>query len=134
MERLLEEQVVLRDRTTFDEITTRGEVVEVLLRGRLECAHAVLIEVRKRLEVRRGRYNRREVRAIHYSYHAWIRGTKHQLVRYDNSHDYLPPHRHKFNLANGLEVGLEYIDLDDWPTMADVIREAVELARLAEYR
>jgi len=134
MNKLLAEQLVLRDRTSFDEVRGRG-LEQVTLSGRLECARDLLISVRKLLEVRRGVHNRYEVRTVRYSYHGWIRGTEHNVTRYDNAHDYLPLHRHCFDLASGHETRVDLLDIEHWPTLDDVIREAVELAnKIAELR
>jgi hypothetical protein len=81
------------------------------------------------LAVRRSQRGRYEVRGISYSYHAWLRESELDLLRYDTSHGMGELHRHFFD-DQGREVEVRPIVLADLPTLTGVIEEAVGLAAL----
>ena len=93
-----------------------------------------MVQVRKRLGVRRGRNNRLEVLGEEYAYHAWRRGTRRtarmHLFRYDNAHGGLETlHLHCFN-TDGDETHIEPVEIDALPRLDLIIRYAVELANV----
>lgn len=133
MERLLREGLVERDGLSFYEsVDGSGELVLVTIRGRLACRHGTAIRVDKKIETRRGRANRLEVRTRYYQYHAWIRSRpgrpRRDLIRYDNSGEHGGRlHRHRFDAA-GRSLDPEYVALDEMPTLDEFIREALAMA------
>ena len=126
LHRLTDTGQVLRDRLSFREARAGKELRSVNIRGRIECASNVLVMVDKWLDVRRGRRGNYEVRGTSYSYHAWIRG-RGTLVRYDTAHGFQGLHRHLIDPETHVETRDE-IALDDLPTLADFILEALDLA------
>jgi len=86
----MDEGLVERNGLSFYESVDRsGETVLVTIRGRLVCVNHVVIRIDKKLETRRSRANRLEVRTRFYQYHAWVRShpgqPRRDLIRYDNS-------------------------------------------------
>jgi hypothetical protein len=134
MERLMDEGLVERDGLSFYESVDRaGETVLVTIRGRLACLNDVVIRVDKKLETRRGRSNRLEVRTRFYQYHAWVRSRPGQprrdLIRYDNSGEHSGRlHRHDFDVA-GRPLEPEYITVEQMPTLDEFVRHAIDMAR-----
>lgn len=103
------------------------ELLKVNITGRIECASRVLIVVDKWLDVRRGRQRRYEVKGYSYSYHAWVRNTRCNLIRYDTAHGIERLHRHRLNTMNG-QMEYHEIELCDLPTLSDFIVEALVIA------
>jgi len=134
MRHLFDAGTVVRDHLVFTEIRDAGELRFVHIAGRIECSNGVVIEADKWLAVRRGRSNRHEVKGVSYSYHAWRQGVDKELLRYDTSHGMDSLHRHAFDRATGDEIEIQPIRLEELPTLAGVIEEAVRLAESPEER
>ena len=129
MDRLRDEGLVLRDTLSFYESeAANGELVLVVLRGRLICSLGVVIRVDKKMLVRRDTRNRYIVRTRFYQYHAMIRGRsgRRDLSRIDNAHE-AQLHRHVFD-ATGAELGTVALDLATMPTLDEFVRGAVSAA------
>lgn len=136
MQRLIDEGLVESDGVSFIEsVDDRGVIVHVTIRGRLRCRGGLLIRVDKKLDVRRGRSGRLEVRTYSYQYHAWIHGRagypRRNVIRYDNSpvHDH-QLHRHDFDGA-GNETSVSAVEFADLPTLSEFVRLVHELAGMA---
>ncbi len=129
MNSLEKEGVVLRDGLSFLETTdSHGNLIEVNIRGTIECASGVRLYIDKTLEVQG-----KAVRAIDYSYHAYLNGgSAQELLRYDTAHGGLSNlHRHTFDPTTGLATGKNPIAHSDLPTLVQVIREACDFLRAA---
>lgn len=128
----MDEGLVERNGLSFYESVDRsGETVLVTIRGRLVCVNHVVIRIDKKLETRRSRANRLEVRTRFYQYHAWVRShpgqPRRDLIRYDNSGEHSGRlHRHEFD-AEGRPHEPEYITLEQMPTLDEFIRHAMHL-------
>lgn len=131
MDRLRDEGLVARDSLSFYESEdAAGELVLVVLRGRLVCSFDVLIRADKKMLVMRDAHNRYMVRTRFYQYHAMVRGRAGQprrdLSRIDNAHEgHL--HRHLFDGA-GAELETVELELDAMPTLDQFVRDAVSAA------
>ena len=130
MEGLIKEGIVYEERLTFREITYRSRIVQVQIHGHIQCARDVIIIVDKLLDAERDWDGRLIVKGSEYSYHAYIRSTSHSVIRYDchGEHGLSSLHKHTFNPKTGKELDSEPIELDDLPSLAEVIRDAVERA------
>lgn len=131
IEALSREGLVHNDLITFYEVVgARERLLAVNVRGRLECAHRVVLRIDTWLEVRRGRRNVVEVRTRSQSYHAWQRAAgdsrPRDLLRYDDSHEGRL-HRHFFD-SSGDETDCQPIRREEMPRLDAVIREALLLA------
>lgn len=109
---LYREGLIARDTLTFREIRAGGELLKVQISGRIHLSTGAVLMVNKWLDTRRGRQNRLEVKGRHYSYHAWIRGPRRDLFRYDDAHGQL--HRHVYDEI-GREVRTEQLGLAELP-------------------
>ena len=131
MDRLRAEGVVARDSLSFHESeSVDGELVLVVLSGRVICSSGVVIRVDKKLMVKRDARNRWVVKTRFYQYHAWLRGQprrpRRDLLRIDNAHR-ARLHRHIFD-SDGTEIDLIDLKLEAMPTLDEFIREAAGLA------
>lgn len=128
MDRLHDEGVVNRDTLSFFESEdAAGELVLVVLRGRIVCSSDVLIRVDKKMLVARDARNRYMVKTRFYQYHAMVRGRagrpRRDLSRIDNAHEgHL--HRHLFD-GTGAELGTIDLELAAMPTLDIFVRDAV---------
>jgi hypothetical protein len=133
-EALRSERVVLRDTVTFYEIRDRrGRLVEVNVKGRIKTRAGAILVVNKWLSVRTQK-DRVVVRTREYDYHAFMRGPRRDLFRYDNCHgapDTL--HRHRFDV-DGVAREDVPIPVAAMPLLAHVVREADFLARYLRRR
>jgi hypothetical protein len=130
MNRLEDSGTVLSHSLIFTQFNAEnGQPKTVHLAGQIDCANGVALDVNKWLAVRRSRRGRYEVRGVSYSYHAWLRESELDLLRYDTSHGMGELHRHFFD-DQGREVEVRPIVLADLPTLTGVIEEAVGLAAL----
>lgn len=129
MERFQREGLILRDGLSFRESAELGSLIKINLRGVIVCVEGVLITVDKWLAVRRNRERRYEVKGIHYSYHAWLRGGQ-NLIRYCSAHGLPDLHVHRFDPGTGEETE-ERIALHELPVLGDFILQAVDLGREA---
>ena len=127
MTALLAAGTVIRDRLSRLEVQDGGELIAVQLRGRVECTNQLVVFVDKWLDVRRQRRGQYETKGMSYSYHAWVRGTRRTLLRYDSAHGLDGLHCHRL-LPSGEEL-VHSVKLDALPTLTGFIEEAVGLAR-----
>jgi hypothetical protein len=127
--------VLLASTLSVEEIREQGVLVAVEIRGRLNCASRVTIQVEKTLRARTRTDGRYEVLGLYYSYHAWWddKGMSRDLLRYDSApHPGLDElHRHVFDPATGIEILVESIGRNELPTLDQVIVAAVEWRRAA---
>ena len=92
------------------------------------CVDGLEIRVRKYQDVDRSS-GRLMVRTRRYSYQALRRvGTEtRKIFRYDNVHTHYghsdAHHRHRFDEYGGEIEPVQYIGVEDWPTLGDVIDE-----------
>ena len=93
--------------------------------GRLRCQDDVSIRVDKTLTVRYVR-GMPQVRAIRYSYHAWIGASEQDILRYDMAHGE-GLHCHVFDLVTG-ETALLPVSLDMLPSLDGFVRMACRQA------
>ncbi len=125
--RLLEDEgLVINNYLVINEVRNRhtNTLVQVQIEGAIYCKDDVVIFVDKWLAVRKDRSGRDEVKGDSYSYHALIRGNDQYLIRYDCAHG--PLHKHDYEPSNGRESIVD-IDLVDFPTLSDFIRDAIDL-------
>ncbi len=124
MRRLENEGLVIADRVSFRE-TRNGDILErVNVEGSIFCVSDLVIVVDKWLALHRDENRRDLVKGYSYSYHAYIRGSRQPVVRYDSTHG--PIHRHDFEPPSGIET-ITDVDLLDLPTLGDFIRDAIDL-------
>ena len=131
MDCLRDEGLVARDTLSFYESEdAAGELVLVVLRGRIVCSFDVLIRVDKKMLVTRDARNRYMVKTRFYQYHAMVRGRAGQprrdISRIDNAHEG-NLHRHVFDRA-GAELTTIKLELATMPTLDSFVREAVRAA------
>ena len=124
------EGVVLSDTLNREEVRNRSGVLEAVeMRGRIQCAGGLTVNVEKVLEARARPDGRPEVRGFSYRYHAWCEyeGVQRDLNRYDSAHGGLDGlHRHVFDPRTGRARQRDPIPLADLPTLDQVLIEAVE--------
>jgi hypothetical protein len=128
MRALENEGLALRCELTWTDIPNRRHLELVHIDGRIACRDDVLISVDKWLGVRRAKAGVPEVKGFSYSYHAWLRGSRELIVRYDCAHGLENLHRH-WPDARGNERQRR-IALDYLPTLDELVREAVEIRGL----
>lgn len=126
MTALTNEGLIVRDVLSFREIRAGNELILVRLTGFIECVGNVVIQVSKFLDVRRNSSNRYEVKGFRYLYHAYLRRSRLTLIRYDDCHGGAL-HRHCLDPETGDEIR-EAIGLDQLPTLADFVRQALSIA------
>ncbi|MCL4553367.1 MAG: hypothetical protein M1305_07450 [Candidatus Marsarchaeota archaeon] len=92
--------------------------------GEVYCLHNVILEVEKYMETRRTKNRRLQVRTFSFRYNARIKG-KHNILRYDNGHWWVPDefHRHVFALDSGAELGVDRFTIEEMPTMSEILDE-----------
>jgi hypothetical protein len=135
IERLTAEGIILDSRLSFSETFRDNQLVQVTLRGVIDCAEQVSIKVGKVLDVKTSR-GRPLVKGSDYSYHAWLRmDPPRDLIRYCTAHGYDDLHYHRFDLGTGLQIDRPNVAIGDLPTLGDFIPQAVELGgRAKEYQ
>jgi hypothetical protein len=120
------DQFLIEDRLKAIPLPTK-----VRWEGELIFQHGLEIHVHKTQDKLAHEVGIPIVKTIAYSYQVFRRHGDRvvELRRYDNSdhHGYPDPHhRHRFN-ANGEEIGPpEYVGVDNWPTLGDVIQEVYD--------
>jgi hypothetical protein len=95
MNNLLDEGLVLKDHLIFDEIRDGRYLIEVNIKGQIDCIDGLAIAVDKWLDVDEGQ----RVKGYSYSYHAWLTATEQPVIRYDSAHGLDDLHCHLFDLA-----------------------------------
>ncbi len=130
MRALEREGLVISDGLTFHEVRfgRRKILVQVNIRGHIQCTDDLLIDVDKWLEVDQ----RRNVRGVSYSYHAWLVAADRQVLRYDMSHGIDELHCHLFDMRSGQETAVIPVSLDRLPSLDAFIRIAVKMVRDAQ--
>ncbi len=106
------------DFETFD----GGESLYILLEGEIYCEHNVVLSITKWFETRIIGGGRLQVRCFSYRYNASILG-KHNILRYDNNHDFDDYHKHKFDVRTGKPIRRESLRRNDFPTLSEVLDE-----------
>lgn len=86
----------------------------------------VEVDVTKFLETRPVGKGRMQVRGFSYCYNAHIAG-KHNVLRYDNNHDFEDYHRHVFDINTGSEIKRIPIKRSELPTLAEFLDELEKL-------
>jgi hypothetical protein len=118
------------------DLTAEGFVVEdqsrftflagvVVLEGVIVCRDGITLDVRKEIEVLRGRGMAARVQTRRFRYHAWIRG-RHNILRYESAHEHREhAHKHVYDtLGTGRETGtVDLVTEDAIPTLGEVLRE-----------
>lgn len=94
--------------------------------GEIYCKRGVVVEVTKYFETRRTRAGRLQVRCFSYRYNASVAG-KHNLLRYDNGHDFDEYHRHVFDVSTGQPVLEEQLTRNEFPLLSEVLDELAEM-------
>ncbi len=117
---------VIKDQLTFNHTEEA-----IYVNGTLHCEGGIEISVFKQLEVKKDN-GRVRVKTMEYGYHVMQRmaGEVTNLFRFDNIHLHKghpdKHHRHTYD-ETGVEIAVEHIGYDKWPTFADVIEEAYRL-------
>ncbi len=78
------------------------------------------------MSVRRNR-GRREVRTFSYRYHAFVRGTGVNILRYDNSHGESEYDRHIYDLETRDQT-LTRLTRGQFPVLTEIIDEVEQIA------
>lgn len=117
---LLREGFVVQDDCRFTILSS-----VVILEGTIHCLDGISLDVRKEIDVLKGRGPGAEVRTRAFRYHAWVRGS-HNIFRYESAHEHRPyAHKHVYDtFGYGQENRLiELRSQDEVPTLAEVVRE-----------
>lgn len=85
------------------------------------CPNAVVLEVEKYMETRDAN-GRLLVRTFSFRYNAYIKG-KHNILRYDNGHDFDEYHRHVYDVQTGEQIISELLERSDFPVLSDILDE-----------
>ena len=127
--RLTEHRFVDHSEVTFEEITFEGDLF-ISMEAIVYCLKDVILEVTKVFETKRmgPGGGRLYVRAFSYRYNAWIKG-KHNILRYDNSHDLDEYHGHRFNPDTGELLTRRTMPRDEFPLFAEVLDELQEIVK-----
>jgi len=102
-----------------------GEII-VEISGDAYCQGDIVLEVGKYLETQEDSTGRIYLRGISYRYHAYFRG-RHNILRYDNGHDFDEYHRHEYDMQDGKEIGRTIITRNQLPTLGEVLDELEEM-------
>lgn len=103
----------------------------IKVQGQLGCLGEIIIDVLKYLELDNNlSYSKYPlVKTNSYAYQVFFRNGN-PIFRYDNNHpDSLhdgckdPHHKHIFDFKTGKELGIEWIGVDKWLTLGEVIQE-----------
>ena len=105
----------------FEFYQLEGELY-IELNGQIHCRNGVVLEVTKYLETRWTRGGRLQVRCFSYRYNASIAG-KHNVLRYDNGHDFDEYHRHVFDAATGQPILEQHLTRYQFPLLSEVLDE-----------
>lgn len=131
MEQLRASGFVGADTLSFEELPGAAGI---FLSGEIACKGCIVISVEKFLAVLNGEGAAALVQTEMYSYNAFVRGW-HNILRFDNQHPHaLYPghkdehHRHDFDWQTGEEFpdSPQWIGVEKWPTLSEVIREVEE--------
>lgn len=116
----------------FVEIDHEGELF-IQMDATLWLSKRVILEVTKFFQTDRrgpGR-GRLYVRCISYRYNARIRN-RHNILRYDNGHDFDDYHGHWFNVATGDEIERRSMTRDEFPLFSEVLDELDQIMQFTE--
>lgn len=125
----INEGIIIENRLAFNEVRQGRRLIEVNIKGRIECEYGLTIFVDKWLKVD----DTQRVRGSDYNYHAMLTNPLQDVIRYDNSHGPNELHCHLFNLENGTET-IHPIQIEDLPTLDRFIRIAFQLVKDAQGR
>ena len=117
----------MRDEISFIEARDEwGELSLVAVTGRLRCANGVTFGIDNRLDVRRDRHNRHEVRTLVHRYHAWqtVGGVARDVLRIDMA----PCCTGTCSTRTARRYAASSWQPDEIPTLDAIIREAIALA------
>lgn len=117
----INEGLIIANHLIFDEIRQGKKLIQVNIRGRIECTYGLCIFVDKWLEFDAGR----NVRGYSYSYHAWLTETNQEVIRYDSAYGLSDLHCHLFDLKTGTEH-IYPVPMDRLPTLDAFIRIAIK--------
>ena len=119
MQRYVEEGFVVADTVTFSD--PKGGYITVS--GQIQCLGGLNIDVDKKLRIVDGSGGNVRVTTSAYSYNVSVSGRGSRL-RYDSAHNHRAHHHvHRFD-AKGQETSIVPIhDVNDVPTLGDVIEE-----------
>lgn len=120
MDRLLKTRVVARDEL---EIIQRGD--GYVIAGEVHIEGGAVVRVHKEVRVVRKTGKTTYVQTKVYSYNVSIPGAG-SVIRHDGPDDHRPYHHvHRYRPLDGDREGtLERVDLDDVPTLAEVLTDA----------
>jgi hypothetical protein len=99
-----------------------GEILFIALEGEIYCKHNVVLSLTKLFETRIIGDGRLQVRCFSYRYNASILG-KHNILRYDNNHDFDDYHKHEFDMQTGHQIKRTSLQRNDFPVMSEVLDE-----------
>ena len=99
-----------------------GETLYITLEGKIHCKHNVVLSLTKIFETRIIRDGRLQVRCFSYRYNAYILG-KHNILRYDNNHDFDDYHKHVFDMQTGEQTQRVTLRRNDFPLLSEVLDE-----------
>ena len=122
-------KIVLDDSLVWDE----SDYPVVRLTGQIELNGGLVLEVEKSLLVTKNKKTKIEmIQAQDYCYNLRLKDKKRSAVfRYDNWHIHTgkkhqgPFHKHTYD-ADGNEISVKELKLQDWPELGKVIEEAHE--------
>ena len=129
--KLTEHPFVDHAEVTFEEIVFEGDLF-IAMEATVHCPDGVILEVTKVFETKRmgPGQGRLYVRAFSYRYNAWIKG-KHNVLRYDNSHNLDEYHGHRFDLDTGELLTRRMMSRDEFPLFTEVLDELQEITESA---
>ena len=127
MSNAISEGIVTENHLVFNEVRQGAKLIQVNIRGRIDCAYGLSVFVNKWLEVDAGQ----NVRGADYSYQAWLYDTNQEVIRYDSAYGLNDLHCHIFDLNTG-EESIQPVPIDRLPTLDGFIRIAVKLVQDAQ--
>ncbi len=98
------------------------ESLYIFLEGEIYCKQNVVLSITKIFETRIIGDGRLQVRCFSYRYNASILG-KHNILRYDNNHNFDDYHKHEFDVQTGKQIKRESLKRNDFPTLSEVLDE-----------
>ena len=109
----------------FDFFTIGGDLF-VQVAGEIYCLGGIVVEVEKYLETYEANSGQIFVRSFSYRYNAYITG-KHNVLRYDNGHDFDEYHRHVWAIETGAEMEERTITRSEFPTLGEMPDELEDM-------
>jgi hypothetical protein len=120
----INEGIIVENHLVFDEIRQGRRLLQVNIRGRIQCEYGLSVFVDKWLEVDPGQ----NVRGYSYSYQAWMSESNQEVIRYDSAYGLNDLHCHLFDLNTGRE-SIYPVPMHRLPTLDAFIRIAMKLVR-----